>query len=116
MSKMGKMCLNWKVLGGLAAVAVGVWLMAPNLLVSALPLLLFALCPLSMLLMMRAMQGEHSGSEQRGGQEAPRAVLQEERGLPDLKADLTRAEAERTRLREEIARREAGSVSAGGWR
>lgn len=53
-------CLNWKVLAALAAVGVGVYALAPNLVAAATPLLVLALCPLSMLLMMRAM-GSGSG-------------------------------------------------------
>jgi hypothetical protein len=54
--KMLKMCLNWKVLASLAAVGVGVYLLAPGLLAEAVPILLLAVCPLSMLLMMWGMQ------------------------------------------------------------
>jgi hypothetical protein len=54
--KMLKMCLSWKVLAGLAAVGVGLYLVAPDLVLAALPILLLAACPLSMLLMMWAMQ------------------------------------------------------------
>lgn len=54
--KMLKMCLNWKVLASLAATGVGVYLVAPDLAPSALPILLLAACPLSMLLMMWGMQ------------------------------------------------------------
>jgi hypothetical protein len=56
MMKMLKMCLTWKVLATLAAMGVGVYLFAPGLLAEAVPLLLLAVCPLSMLLMMWAMQ------------------------------------------------------------
>lgn len=59
MEKMIRMCLNWKVIGGLTVVGLGLWLMAPNLLAAALPILLIAVCPLSMLLMMKAMGGRH---------------------------------------------------------
>ena len=48
-------CLNWKVIAALAAVGVGVYALAPGLAVAAVPLLVLAVCPLSMLLMMRAM-------------------------------------------------------------
>ncbi len=48
-------CLNWKVIAGLAIAALGVWVMAPQLLAAALPVLILAACPLSMLLMMRGM-------------------------------------------------------------
>lgn len=54
--KMLKMCLNRKVLAGLAAVGVGIYLAAPGLVVAALPILLLAACPLSMVLMMWGMQ------------------------------------------------------------
>ena len=52
---MLKMCLNPKVIAGLVIVGLGVYVIAPGLLVAALPLLLLAACPLSMLLMGGAM-------------------------------------------------------------
>ncbi len=55
--KMLKMCLNFKVLAALAAVGAGVYLWAPGLFAAALPLLILALCPLSMVLMMGMMGG-----------------------------------------------------------
>ena len=48
-------CLNWKVIGALAAVGLGIYLVAPGVAAAAVPLLVLAVCPLSMLLMMRAM-------------------------------------------------------------
>ena len=54
---MLKMCLNPKVLAGLAVVGVGVFLVAPQAALSILPLLLLAACPLSMLLMGKMMMG-----------------------------------------------------------
>jgi hypothetical protein len=51
-----RMCLNWKVLAGLATVGIGVYVLAPELIAEALPVLLLAACPLSMLLMMWSMQ------------------------------------------------------------
>jgi len=50
------MCLNRKVLIGLAAVALGVFAVDPSLLGHAFPLLLFAICPLSMVFMMWGMR------------------------------------------------------------
>ena len=50
------MCLNRKVLVGLAAVALGVFAFDPSLLGRALPLLLLAICPLSMVFMMWGMR------------------------------------------------------------
>lgn len=52
-----RMCLNRNVLIGLGAIAVAVLLFAPNLFGAALPLLILAICPLSMIFMMRAMSG-----------------------------------------------------------
>ena len=66
MMKVGRICLNWKVLVGLGLVGVGIWAVAPNLFLAALPFLLLAACPLSMLLMMwgmkHVMQSGHNAS------------------------------------------------------
>ncbi len=61
---MLKMCLNWKVLAGLAAVGVGIYLVAPDLVLTALPILLLAACPLSMVLMMWSMQRSQGQGQQ----------------------------------------------------
>ena len=53
---MLKMCLNPKVLAGLVVAGVAIYLIAPNLMAAALPILLLAACPLSMLLMMWSIQ------------------------------------------------------------
>ncbi len=50
------MCFNWKVLAGLAAVGVAVLLLAPATALALLPLLVLAICPLSMGAMMFAMR------------------------------------------------------------
>ena len=54
---MLKMCLNIRVLAALGVVAAGIYLLAPGLFAVALPLLVLAVCPLSMLLMMHMMGG-----------------------------------------------------------
>ena len=54
--QMLRMCLDWKVLIGLAVIGVGSYVVAPGLADAALPILLLAICPLSMLIMMKAMQ------------------------------------------------------------
>ncbi len=51
------LCVNWKVVAGLGAVAVGVFIVAPHLALAALPVLLVLACPLSCLYMMRGMNG-----------------------------------------------------------
>lgn len=58
-----KKCLNPKVLLGLAVVAIGVAIFAPKALAAALPLLLIAACPLSMVVMM-IMMGRKNLTEQ----------------------------------------------------
>lgn len=58
--KMFGMCLNWKVIAGLAVIAVGLFVFAsPAAAVAALPILLVAICPLSMLFMMKSMGNRH---------------------------------------------------------
>ncbi len=74
-----KMCLNWKVLAGLGAAGVGIYLFAPGLAVAALPFLLLAVCPLSMLLMMKGMQGGQCETQGRQApQEADAGLTREE--------------------------------------
>nr|WP_228282068.1 DUF2933 domain-containing protein [Rubrobacter marinus] len=68
---MLKMCLNWKVLVGLGAVAVGIYAVAPATMAAAFPILVLAACPLSMLLMMKAMHGDRNASAV-GGPESSR--------------------------------------------
>ncbi len=91
--KMLKMCLNWKVLAGLAAVGVGVYLVAPDLMLAALPILLLAACPLSMLLMMWGMQ-HTQGPGQQTPQEADVGLTREER--------IARLRAQRAALADQI--------------
>lgn len=62
---MLKCCLNWKAIAGLAGVALGLWLLAPAVLSAALPLLVVAICPLSMIVMMKAMQGQHDADAEK---------------------------------------------------
>jgi Protein of unknown function (DUF2933) len=52
-----RICLNWKVVAGLGAVGLGTWIVAPNLIWAAVPILVVLACPLSMLFMMRGMSG-----------------------------------------------------------
>src|SRR6266568_4512198 len=61
---MLSMCLNWKVVAALAVVGLIVGIVAPQLLLGVIPLLILAACPLSMLFMMRGMQGGEQSSSQ----------------------------------------------------
>jgi hypothetical protein len=76
--KMLKMCLNPKVLAGLAATGVAIYLFAPDLIAATLPILLLAACPLSMLLMVWAMQ-QSQGQDQQTTQETDAGLTREER-------------------------------------
>ncbi len=51
------MCLNGKAVAALGVIAVAVWVLAPGFFWAALPILVLAACPLSMLLMMRGRHG-----------------------------------------------------------
>lgn len=66
---MLKCCLNWKVLAGLGAVAVGILVVEPQLFWSALPTLAVLICPLSMGLIMFGM-GKMGGMNNQGAQMA----------------------------------------------
>ena len=88
---MFKCCLNRNVLIGLAVVAGGVLLLAPGAFAAALPLLVLAICPLSMVLMMRGMNRGKS-CETTSATTASTASI----------APSTNTDAELTRLRAEI--------------
>lgn len=80
-------CFDKRVLGGLAAVAVGVLIVAPQVIWAALPLLLIAACPLSMLLMGRTMMG-------RSRQAADYPVAAANFPVPSIVRDGSRAPAD----------------------
>jgi len=92
------MCLNWKVVAGLAV--------APQLLLGAIPLLIVAACPLSMLFMMRGMQG--GGSQQA----MPSASEQtHEERLAELHSRLSGLQAEQESLARQVAEMESPEAS-----
>lgn len=99
------MCLSWKVIGGLAAVGLGIWMVAPNLVAAAAPLLVFAACPLSMWLMMRGM----SGGQQTGSNAQTTAQVTSETAGP---RDLAALKAEHARLSSELEALESGRESS----
>lgn len=116
--KMGGMCFNWKVLAGLAAVGVGIYVFAPDMVVGALPLLLLAACPLSMLLMGRGMAGGHcstptqqAGPPERAGQPVAVQLTRDEQ-LAELKSQLTILEVRQQAIAREIAEMQNGDGPA----
>jgi hypothetical protein len=100
-------CLNWKVVAGLAVVGLGIWVVAPNLVWAAVPVLVVLACPLSMLLMMRGM----------GSAQCATQIEQEHRPREEQLAQL---HARQAALAREIAELESASdatvrlVEAGG--
>jgi protein-disulfide isomerase-like protein with CxxC motif len=100
LNRVLRMCLNWKVLGGLAVVGVGIWLVAPDLLARAFPLLILAVCPLSMLLMMGGM---HRGErEARRPQAAGSSVSGDGDRVAELKGQLASVQAQQDAIAREI--------------
>ncbi|MGI8513995.1 MAG: DUF2933 domain-containing protein [Acidimicrobiia bacterium] len=91
MSRLLKMCLNWKVLSGLAVIGLGVGLLAPGLFGRALPILLLAACPISMLVMMATMR-----------QPSTRAPAPED--INSLQAQLAELTAQEEQVRKHLAR------------
>lgn len=105
-------CFNWKVYAGLAAVAVGVWLVAPALAWGALPVLLVLACPLSMLVMMRGMPGGHCATDRAHSPGPAPADLSHAQHLGELRARLDGLAAERTSLAHQITLLESEPVPA----
>ncbi len=110
------MCPNRKVIAGLVAVGIGVWAVAPNLLGAAVPLLLVAACPLSMLFMMWGMGGMGGGqatAPPRRATPAGASVGQQPSGsLAALRSRSVELQARHERIAREIARLEAEGAPA----
>lgn len=85
------MCINKRAVAAVAAVGVGLLVLSPRLGASLAPLLIMAICPLSMLLMMRAMNGRRADDDTTapsvGDGDQQRRELEEE--VNRLKAELT---------------------------
>lgn len=108
---MMRCCLNRKVIVGLASVAVGVLAVDPHLFSRVLPLLLVAICPLSMLLMMRGMSANKASSGQMGATSGSTPGYDAE--VARLRAEVDQLRAERSSPRPEPA---LGLPVAGGGR
>lgn len=83
------MCMNWKVVAGLVVAGLGVWAIAPNLIGAAAPLLILAVCPLSMIFMMKGMGrmgGSQSSSQPAESSQPAQATGTRAEQLAELKA------------------------------
>lgn len=116
MMKSLRMSLNWKVLVALAAVAVAIWVIAPNALVKAVPLLLLAACPLSMLLMMwvmnRGMKAGHHPSQPALETSPTGPRLEPGTRLAELQASRTALDREIAQAKNELEQRESRTPAA----
>jgi hypothetical protein len=66
-----RMCINRKVVGGLAGVGLVVLLVAPGAVVGMLPLLIMAACPLSMMFMMRTKSAPEASLTSAAAEQSP---------------------------------------------
>ncbi|MBI3969307.1 MAG: DUF2933 domain-containing protein, partial [Chloroflexi bacterium] len=107
MNKMCGTCLNWKVIGGLALVGLGVWVLAPGLIWAVLPFLLLLICPLSMLFMMWGMQRGLCAVEPAQTIQPTQSELTPDEQLAELKAQLAGLQAQHEAIAREIVELEA---------
>ena len=106
MKSMLAMCFNWKVLAPAGAVAAAVFIFAPGTALAVLPLLLLAACPLSMLVMMLAMNGI-------GPRKAEDAPAPADPSVESLRARLAVVKDEERALERELSSRFGASSDSG---
>lgn len=111
---MPHLCLNWKVVAGLAIVGLGVWIALPSLASTALPLLLLAACPLSMLFMARGMHGDQAASTTLPIEQTERSLPTPEERIAQLKTRQAGVLEEQRAIENEIARLKADDSTAEG--
>lgn len=109
------MCFNPKVVLGLVGIAAVTWAVAPRLAAAALPILIFAACPLSMVLMMRGMKRAEGqgGSSGDGLQDTGTSGGDADKDLSVLKRSLADLAAQQDKLAREIRERQAAEAAGG---
>lgn len=110
---LSRICLDWKVVVGLGAVAVAIFVAAPDAVAPAVLILLVAVCPLSMLLMMRGNPGQQPGTKTAQAFDPVPSHLEPVEHLADLRAQLATAQSWEDDLRREISALEAEAVPVG---
>jgi hypothetical protein len=102
--RIGRFCIDWKVVAGLAAIAVGVLVVQPRLFISALPVLLVAACPLSMVLMMWGMRsmGQSAPPEGAAPQQGADRELSPNEQLARLRGQLSDLQSAQLTIAEQI--------------
>ena len=93
-----KMCFNWKVAAALTAAGVAVFAFAPNLIGAALPVLILAACPLSMVVMMRAMSGASRCDTASNGTDGESGTATSPSEVARLQAEINQLRAERVEV------------------
>lgn len=96
---MRGLCLNWKVIGGLGVLAMGVVVLAPQLALALLPVLVLAACPVSCFFMMRGMGTGSSCQTSAGSTLRGRGVgsaLNNDERTVQLQTEIRRLRAEQT--------------------
>ena len=111
------MCLHWKVLAGLVVVGLIVLVIAPQFIWAALPILIVAACPLSMLFMMRGMQRgtNQSMSQPASASGVPVVGEAREEQLTALRTQLLSIQAEQEALASQISRLECKDTGAASY-
>ena len=94
-----QMCLSWKVLAGLAVVGLAVWVVAPQIVLAALPLLLIVVCPLSLLVML----GKMRGGQPAQANQCPAEDRTRDEQVAELQSRLLRVQAEQEAIARQIA-------------
>jgi Cu(I)/Ag(I) efflux system membrane fusion protein len=117
MQNLFRCCLNPKVIGALVFVGIGVFLLAPGAASSVLPLLLVAVCPLSMLLMGGVMMRSQRGQEAIAGDSYycpmhPEVTSDTEGRCPRCGMALVKGAGSSTRSQENTVQEEVGRLRA----
>lgn len=111
--KGAMMCFNPKVVLGLVGIAAVTWAVAPGLAAAALPILIVAACPLSMVLMMRGTKRAEGqgGSSGDGMQHTATARGDADRNLSVVNGRPAELAAEQEKLACEIRERQASEAA-----
>jgi hypothetical protein len=83
------------VVGAVAVVGVGLWVLAPGALVAVVPLLFVLACPLGMVLMMKTMGGMGGQQRAEGEPSTTEPAASKERELAELRAELEELKGDR---------------------
>ena len=97
---------DWRVIAVLVAIGAGVAFLAPNMVATAIPLLVVAACPLSMVVMMRSM-----GSRETHPNPSPDGSADRRSQLQD---QLAASRHEQVQLEQELARLETAEPAVEG--